>query len=177
MIPYGSRNLVNGSALIELADISLSALDLLGRVRLVGVEGVTVDGLFGYRRVSYSDGLRIYSTATTLARPLLPGTTIRSLDAIGTGNTYDGVLVGADVGWRSGNWDVSVRATATPANPGRRQPPWGTDRHLPRHPAALTVAGGTYLARPRAGPFRTPGGRSSRRSACGRRGRSGSTSP
>ena len=58
---------------------------------------VTVDVPFGYRRVSFSDGLRIYSTATTLARPLLPGTTIRSLDAIGTGNSYDG-SVGADAG-------------------------------------------------------------------------------
>jgi hypothetical protein len=37
------------------------------------------------------------------------------VDAIRTQNTYDGVLVGADFGWRTGPWDLSVRATATPA--------------------------------------------------------------
>ena len=158
VIPYGSRNLVNGSALIELADISLSALDLLGRVRLVGGDGVTVDGLFGYRRVSYSDGLRIYSTATTLARPLLPGTTVRSLDAIGTGNTYDGVLVGADVGWRSGNWDLSVRATATPAELRADVNRLGAQTiTFPDTRPRLTVAGGTYLRSSESGTFSDSG--------------------
>jgi hypothetical protein len=115
VVPYGARDLVNGSARFELADQTFWALDLLGRGRLLQEDGLTVDGLVGYRRVYYTDALTIQTQATTLARPLLPGTVLRSVDAVGTQNTYDGLLVGAEVGWRAGAWDLSVRASATPA--------------------------------------------------------------
>jgi Putative beta barrel porin-7 (BBP7) len=157
VIPFGARDLVNGSAQFELADQTFWALDLLGRGRLVQSEGLTVDGLVGYRRVYYTDAVTIHTQATTLARPLLPGTVLRSADAVGTQNTYDGVLLGADVGWTSGNWALSVRATATPAHyqadvdrlafktitfPDRRR---------------LAVSGGTYLRSSDLGEFSASG--------------------
>jgi hypothetical protein len=37
------------------------------------------------------------------------------VDSVSTQNTYDGALIGVDAGWCSGNWNLSVRATATPA--------------------------------------------------------------
>jgi len=115
VIPIGARDLVNGRARFELADQTFWALELLGRSRLYQEDGLTVDGLFGYRRVYYTDALAIRTQAAAVGGPLLSGTIFGSVDVIATQNTYDGVLVGADIGWRSGPWDLSVRATATPA--------------------------------------------------------------
>src|SRR5262245_31331312 len=115
VIPFGARDLVNGTSRFELADQTFWALDLLGRRRFYQADGLTVDGLLGYRRVYYSDGLAILSQAAAFGGPLLPGIVVGSVDAIRTHNTYDGVLVGADVGWRSGPWELSVRASVTPA--------------------------------------------------------------
>ena len=158
VIPYGSRDLVNGAALFELADQTFWALDLLGRGRLFRSDEWAVDALVGYRRVYYTDALAIHTQATTLARPLLPGTTVRSLDAIGTQNTYDGVLVGADVGWRSGNWDLSVRATVTPANNQADVSRVGAKTiTFPDTRPRLTMAGGTYLRSDELGEFSASG--------------------
>jgi hypothetical protein len=115
VIPSGARDLVNGTSRFELANQTFWALDLLGRRRFYQDDGLTVDGLLGYRRVYYSDGLAILSQAVSVGGPLLPGVVVGSVDAIRTRNTYDGVFLGADVGWRSGPWEVSVRASATPA--------------------------------------------------------------
>lgn len=115
VIPFGARDLVNGTSRFELADQTFWALDLLGRRRFYQDDGIAVDGLIGYRRVYYSDGLAILSQSVALGGPLLPGIVVGSVDAIRTRNTYDGVLLGADLGWRSGPWEVSVRASATPA--------------------------------------------------------------
>jgi Putative beta barrel porin-7 (BBP7) len=116
VIPYGARDLANGSASFQLAQQTFWALDLLGKTRLFHEDGVTIDGLAGYRRVYYSDALSIQTDTVTLSRPLLPGTTLRSTDAIRTENTYDGALVGVDVGWTAGNWALSMRMTATLAD-------------------------------------------------------------
>jgi hypothetical protein len=118
----------------------------------------TVDALVGYRRVYYTDALVIHTQATTLARPLLPGTTIRSVDAIGTQNTYDGMLVGADVGWRSGNWDLSLRATVTPAEYQADVSRVGAKTiTFPDTRPRLTAAGGTYLRASDLGEFSASG--------------------
>lgn len=158
VIPYGSRDLVNGAALFDLADQTFWALDLLGRGRLYQADDLTVDALVGYRRVYYSDALAIHTQSTTVARPLLPGTTIRSLDAIGTQNTYDGVLVGADVGWHCGGWDLSVRGTVTPAEYQADVSRVGAKTiTFPDTRPRLTVAGGTYLRASDLGEFSASG--------------------
>jgi hypothetical protein len=68
------------------------------------------------------------------------------------------VLVGADVGWRSGNWEVCVRATATPAEYEADVNRLGAKTiTFPDTRPRLTVAGGTYLRSDELGNFSTSG--------------------
>src|SRR5262245_10829537 len=109
VIPYGNRNLANGSVTFDVADQTFWALDLLGRCRLFDDGCLRADGLLGYRRVSYQDSATVRSEVETLARPLLPGTRLTSIDLIRTENTYDGALFGVDVEMNRGCWEFAVR--------------------------------------------------------------------
>jgi hypothetical protein len=158
IVPFGRRDLANGSATFEIADQTLWIMDLGGRVRLFNSDGITADGLVGYRRVSYEDSMSIRSQSTTLAPPLLPGSLIQSVDMIQAENTYDGVLLGVDLALQTGSWTFAVRPTATIAayrseviRAGATTVTFADDR--PR----LAVSGGTYLRAEDLGTFTTTG--------------------
>jgi Putative beta barrel porin-7 (BBP7) len=115
VIPFAARNLADGRVTFEVAGQTFWALDLLGRTPLVAGDGFRVDGLVGYRRLSYEDSLAVRADAVTLAPPLLPGARLTSIDRVRTENTYDGALLGVDLGVQSGAWAFAVRPTATVA--------------------------------------------------------------
>lgn len=115
VIPLSAVDLVNASVAMEVAAKSFWMFDLVGRARIAGDEFIRVDGLLGYRRLSYADSLAVYHQVTTLQRPLLPGTRLSTLESVRTDNAYDGALVGLDLSMAYGSWTFCARPTATVA--------------------------------------------------------------
>lgn len=113
VVPIGNRDLVDANMQFEIAAKTFCMFDLLGRARLMDCDGCRVDGLLGYRRISFTDYLRIHTEVETLAPPLLPGTQISSVEQIRSFNYYDGVLFGLDFSYDCGPWTLSARPTAT----------------------------------------------------------------
>jgi hypothetical protein len=113
VIPLGRRDLANAQVTFEIARQTFWAFDLLGRMQLCESDGLRVDGVAGYRRVYYEDNMSVRADVVTLARPLLPGTQLTSIEQIRTENTYDGALVGVDLGADCGCWTFAIRPTAT----------------------------------------------------------------
>jgi hypothetical protein len=113
VIPIGNRDLVDANVQFDIAAKTYWMLDLLGRARLMECDCGRVDGLLGYRRISYADSLRVHTEVETLAPPLLPGTQISSFEQIRSFNYYDGALVGIDLSYDCCPWTLTARPTIT----------------------------------------------------------------
>jgi len=157
VIPYGNRNLANGSVNFDVAEQTFWALDLLGRCRLFDDGCLRVDGLVGYRRVSYQDTATVRSEVDTLARPLLPGTRLSSIDLIQTENTYDGALLGVEVEMTRGCWEFAVRPTITIAMYQSVVDRIGATTVTLPDLRRLAFPGGTYLRSADLGTFSASG--------------------
>lgn len=113
VVPIGNRDLVDANMQLDIAAKTFCMFDVLGRARLMECDCCRVDGLLGYRRISYTDSLRVHTEVETLMRPLLPGTRISSFEQIRSFNYYDGVLFGLDLSYDCCPWTLSARPTAT----------------------------------------------------------------
>jgi hypothetical protein len=113
VIPIGNRDLVDASMQLDIAAKTFTMFDLLGRARLMESDCCRVDGLLGYRRISFTDTLRAHTEVETLAPPLLPGTQVSSFEQIRCFNYYDGALVGIDLSYDCCPWTLSARPTVT----------------------------------------------------------------
>lgn len=113
IVPFSERNFANANVTIEIARQTFWVADAIGKKRVFDDGCVTVDGLLGYRRIYYEDTMQVHSQVTTLSPPLIPGLELNSFDRVRGETTYDGALVGVDIGGNVGPWAFALRPTAT----------------------------------------------------------------
>jgi hypothetical protein len=115
IVPFAARNFVDANVTVEVARQTFWVADAIGKKRVFDDGCVTVDGLLGYRRIYYEDTMQIRTQVTTLSPPLIPGLRLDSFDRVRGESTYDGALVGVDIGANIGPWTFALRPTATVA--------------------------------------------------------------
>ena len=137
---------LTGSVGVSDGASGLLGAGFLFRERLCTGSNYTLDGLIGYRYLSFSDNLTINENVTSInpnnPNFILPGTNILVGDHFGAKNQLNALDLGVTGTYRSGPWEVNVRGKIA----------------VGYNHQAVDIGGGTMVLSPPAAPATNVGG-------------------
>jgi hypothetical protein len=134
--------ILSGRAAVEAESSQLCGIDVAFRKALCCDGRGRLDGLIGYRFLSYDDAVRVTEDLHPTVAPFPPGSRIGVADGFAATNRFHGLLVGLAGEYRLDGWFVEGRLTASVGRTFR----------------TATVAGQTSFTIPPEIPLALPGG-------------------
>ncbi|HKB02874.1 MAG TPA: BBP7 family outer membrane beta-barrel protein, partial [Gemmataceae bacterium] len=133
---------LSGRSAVDSESSHFCALDLAFRKEICCDGCGRLDGLVGYRCLSYADSVRTLEDLHPTAAPFTPGSRIGLADEFLASNQFHGLLLGLAGEYRMDGWYAEARAAVSVGQTSHR----------------VTIAGATQIEAPPAAPIVFPGG-------------------